>query len=138
MSDEPLCSKCGKVMTRENAKIHPEYFLHDECLPLLLQLQAEWSCPKLCDPKTCKHESFECNVTVNRFEDVNRFMADVTVKCVQCGESFRFIRLPAGLDFNSPCVSVDGCEGRFPIHPKGESLSELEGSPQGFTARRTQ
>ena len=85
----------------------------------------------------CQHESFECDVTVNRIEDVRRFMADVRVKCVQCGIPFRFIGLPAGMDYNSPCVSVDGCEGRFPIHPKGDSLSELEGTPIGFTVRKT-
>lgn len=84
----------------------------------------------------CKHERFFCNVNVNRIEDIGRFMADITVKCEDCGTPFRFIGLPAGMDYNSPCVSVDGCEGRFPIHPKGESLSELEGTPLGFTVRK--
>lgn len=86
----------------------------------------------------CEHRSFECDVIVNRIEDVGRFMADVRVKCVECGVPFRFIGLPAGLDYNSPCVSVDGTEGRFPIHPKGETLSELEGTPHGFTVRKVQ
>lgn len=31
--DGPTCGKCGGVMTRENARIHPELFLHDSCLP---------------------------------------------------------------------------------------------------------
>lgn len=84
----------------------------------------------------CKHESFDCQVTVNRIEDINRFMADVMVKCANCGQPFRFIGLPAGMDYNSPMVSVDGCEGRFPIHPRGESISEIEGGPQGFTVRK--
>ncbi len=30
---EPHCGKCGKVMTRENARLRPELFLHDACLP---------------------------------------------------------------------------------------------------------
>ncbi len=29
----PICAKCGKPMTPETARIHPEYFLHDACLP---------------------------------------------------------------------------------------------------------
>ena len=32
MLPKPLCVKCGNEMTPENAKIHPEYFLHDDCL----------------------------------------------------------------------------------------------------------
>lgn len=90
----------------------------------------------------CEHESFEANVNVARIPSVEggpieRWMADVTVKCVQCGTPFRFIGLPAGVDLNSPMVSIDGTEGRFPIHPKGQSLSELEGTPIGFTVRKT-
>lgn len=32
-TDRPRCGKCGKVMTRENARLRPELFLHDACLP---------------------------------------------------------------------------------------------------------
>jgi hypothetical protein len=84
----------------------------------------------------CPHEQFAADVVVNRIEDVGRFMADVRVKCVQCGTPFRFVGLPAGMDYNSPCVSVDACEGRFPIAPKGDVLSELEGTPAGFSVRK--
>lgn len=31
--DQPTCGKCGKVMTPENARLRPELFLHDACLP---------------------------------------------------------------------------------------------------------
>lgn len=124
--EQPKCGKCGKVMTPENSKIHPEYFLHDACLPDDLRP----------DPKTCKHEAFDCNVMVNRIEDIGRFMADVKVECSQCKTPFRFIGLPAGVDYNGACVSVDGTEGRFAIAPKGAVLSELEGTPIGFTVRK--
>lgn len=30
---KPLCGKCGEVMTPENARMRPELFLHDACLP---------------------------------------------------------------------------------------------------------
>lgn len=33
MSNEPRCGKCGGVMTPQNAKVRPELFLHDACLP---------------------------------------------------------------------------------------------------------
>jgi hypothetical protein len=29
----PTCGRCGKVMTPEDSRIRPEYFLHDACLP---------------------------------------------------------------------------------------------------------
>lgn len=35
--NNPTCNKCGKEMAPENARIHPEYFLHDKCLPDELQ-----------------------------------------------------------------------------------------------------
>jgi hypothetical protein len=85
----------------------------------------------------CEHNSFDCNVNVNQIEDIGRFSADVTIKCIDCGTPFRFIGLPAGLDLNSPTVSVDATEGRFPIAPKGEVLSELEGTAIGFSVRKT-
>lgn len=85
----------------------------------------------------CKHDSFACSVTVNRLEDIGRFNADVTITCDQCQTPFRFIGLPAGLDLNGASVSVDGCEGRFAIAPRGQVLSELEGGDVGFTIRKT-
>lgn len=37
MANEPTCGKCGGVMTPADSTIHPEYFLHDACLPPELQ-----------------------------------------------------------------------------------------------------
>lgn len=31
--DFPICAKCGKKLTPGTARRHPEYFLHDDCLP---------------------------------------------------------------------------------------------------------
>ena len=89
----------------------------------------------------CEHVNFEANVAVALMPSVeggpiNRWMADVTVKCAECGLPFRFIGLPAGMDLNSPCVSVNAEEARMPIAPRGHVLSELEGGPQGFSVRR--
>jgi hypothetical protein len=89
----------------------------------------------------CPHMNFDANVDVSRITEgvggpVVRWSADVRIACRDCGTPMRFIGLPAGLDLNSPTVSVDAQEGRFPIAPKGEVISELEGGPQGFSIRR--
>ena len=89
----------------------------------------------------CVHEGFECNVNVARMPDVEggpvkRFMADVTIKCAQCGIPFRFIGLPAGCDLNGASVSVGATEARLAIAPKGEVISELEGGVVGFSVRK--
>lgn len=42
---EPLCGKCGKVMTPKNARHRPELFLHDECLPYELTPPAPFGEP---------------------------------------------------------------------------------------------
>ena len=86
---------------------------------------------------TCEHKNFECSVTVNRIEDIGRFIADVRVECAECKTPFRFIGLPIGMDYNGACASVDGTEARLGIAPKGEVITPLDG-PGGFTVRRTQ
>lgn len=49
-SDRPICGKCGRVMRPEDSRIHPEYFLHDACLPDELKPAVPNSgCP------TCSH-----------------------------------------------------------------------------------
>lgn len=85
---------------------------------------------------SCDHPSFNATVDVSRLEDTGRFMSDVEISCAVCGVPMRFIGLPAGLDMNGATVSMDGTEGRFAIAPKGEVVSELEGTPIGFTVRK--
>lgn len=89
----------------------------------------------------CLHENFEANVDVSRLPDeeggpVKRYQADVRIRCTQCGVPFRFIGLPAGLDLNGAAVSVDACEARLAIAPKGEVVSVLEGGVVGFSVRK--
>ena len=78
-------------------------------------------------PGACSHESFECQVSVARIEDIGRFMAEVRVKCVQCGTPFRFLGLPLGMDYNSACVSPDGLEARMGIAPGREPIPPVDG-----------
>lgn len=84
----------------------------------------------------CSHPDFNANVEVTKFGDTNRCTADVRIFCAVCGVPMRFIGLPTGVDLNGAAVSIDGEEGRFAIAPKGEVVSELEGTPHGFTVRK--
>jgi hypothetical protein len=91
-------------------------------------------------PAKCEHETFACECDVNRLPTkeggpIERYQMDVRVKCADCGVSFRFIGLPAGLDLNGAAVSMDACEGRFAIAPKGQVVSVLEGGVVGFSVR---
>jgi hypothetical protein len=87
---------------------------------------------------SCQHKDFAATVDVYRLEDSGRFSADVRITCTECGTPFRFIGLPAGLDLNGAAVSVDGCEARLAIAPKGDVVTPLdEATVGGFTVRRT-
>lgn len=88
----------------------------------------------------CEHMNFAAEVDVNRLPDkeggpVKRYCADVRIKCAECGQQFRFIGLPAGLDLNGAAVSIDACEARLAIAPKGDVISVMEGGVSGFSVR---
>jgi hypothetical protein len=86
----------------------------------------------------CSHFNFSALVKVNRLEDSGRFCVDITIKCVDCGEPFRFLGLPAGLDLNGASVSADGTEARMAIGTKETVANIIDGDcPVGFTVRRT-
>jgi hypothetical protein len=69
---------------------------------------------------TCPHPLFRAEVDVNRLLDSGCFLADVRIFCSECGESFRFLGCPAGLNFRQPTVSIDELELHAPIEPQGE------------------
>lgn len=48
MMMRPTCARCGLVMTPANARIHPEFFLHDACLPA--ELRADSTGPNAPQP----------------------------------------------------------------------------------------
>ena len=68
----------------------------------------------------CAHENFRADVAVGRFIDTGKFMADIKVYCVACGEPFRFLGVPAGIAWDRPAASIDGLELHAPIEPEGE------------------
>lgn len=85
----------------------------------------------------CEHLDFSADVQVARIENVGRFMADVRIKCTHCGEPFRFLGLPAGIDLEGAAVSVDGYEARLAIGTKETVANILESdSITSFTVRK--
>lgn len=74
----------------------------------------------------CKHMNFAASVKVARLEDTGRFMAEVTVKCEDCGEPFQFLGLEPGLDMQGARVSVDGLEANMAIAPNSQVMSPLQ------------
>lgn len=81
---------------------------------------------------SCKHENFEAHVAVARIEDKGRFMADVSIKCRDCGVPMQFMGLEPGMDYNGARVSLDGLEARMGIHPKGQRPNPLQ-TLMGYT-----
>lgn len=95
---------------------------------------------------TCVHLNFQANCQIIRLkgneeapdtEPVKMYTMNVRVQCAECGKRFVFVGLEAGANLAEPMVSIDGQEGRFPIGPEGEVVTEMEGTPLGFTIRRT-
>lgn len=81
------------------------------------------------DPdKPCYHLMFDANIAVARVGEADEnntmpgmptaFVAEITIKCGDCGEHFKFDGVPAGLSYDSPATSVDGRELRAPIRPE--------------------
>lgn len=68
----------------------------------------------------CLHRNFSADVAVAIIEDAASWVAEVSVKCTDCGEKFRFTGVPAGFNPNQPMTSIDGCELRAPIAPVGD------------------
>jgi hypothetical protein len=69
----------------------------------------------------CLHEEFSASVGVKRLTDeqgrVRNFVAEVTVRCVQCLQPFHFVGLEAGLSFTRPMVNVGATTLHAPIAP---------------------
>lgn len=86
--------------------------------------------------KPCRHRmAHRVDAKVAYLEDSGRFCLDIRVKCAACGEPFRFLGLPIGLDLSGAAKSADGTEGRFAICPV--SQEPPTGGLLGFSERRT-
>lgn len=70
-------------------------------------------------------------VMIEYLEDSSRFMADVSITCTDCGQAFRFLGLPLGLNLNGAAMSADGQTARLAIIPADRIQHPLQGL-QGF------
>ena len=75
-------------------------------------------------PIPCQHENFTANVAVNRLQDSNRYMADVTIACAECSMPFKFKGLPMGLDLGGAAMCPSRLEARLAIEPANSSMKE--------------
>ena len=70
---------------------------------------------------SCEHKNFEADVVVHRTlngdNSLLSFMADVKIRCRDCGMSFKFSGLERGLNLYGAMMSVDGLEARLAIVP---------------------
>lgn len=71
------------------------------------------------EPSACRHLDFKANVGVARLKDSGNFIAEITIRCRDCGLPFQFNGLQPGLDLHGAAVSADGLEARISISPKG-------------------
>jgi hypothetical protein len=74
--------------------------------------------------RDCGHERFSAHVGVQRLTDdagrVRNFLAEVQVRCMDCGAPFHFLCPDTGLSFTRPTVNVGATMLHAPIAP-GES-----------------
>lgn len=80
---------------------------------------------------TCPHMNFHTDVAVARLEDSGRFMAEIRIKCTDCGLPFQFKGLNPGLNLNGAMVSVDGLEARMAIVPQGAEPNPMQAMLHG-------
>ena len=78
MDDRPVCGKCGQVMTPEDARLRPEMFLHDACLPGELHPQ---------EPTVCAAESPGPQTHLEALQFYEGFLAGATAYCAAVGHS---------------------------------------------------
>jgi hypothetical protein len=78
--------------------------------------------------KDCAHTKTHTTTTeINHFADSGGYMVEIGVKCGECGQPFRFLGLPLGLNLNGATISIDGLTARLAVAPANRSLHPLEG-----------
>lgn len=101
---------------------------------------------RLTDPCPCGHEHIGTCLAGNGRSvppifcgceivmPVKGYSADVTIRCAQCDEPFRFIGMPAGLLPDRPACDPAETEARLPIRPASSDPDFGLGIP-GFAVR---
>jgi len=76
----------------------------------------------------CLHnKNTSANVRIDYLEDTGRYMCEVSLKCEDCGQPFRFLGLPLGLNMNGAAMNVDGLAARLAIMPADRIPHPLQG-----------
>jgi hypothetical protein len=79
--------------------------------------------------KDCAHIKTHTTMTeLNHFTDSGGYMVEISLKCGECGQPFRFLGLPLGLNMNGATMSMDGLTARIAILPANRSFHPLEGA----------
>lgn len=79
----------------------------------------------------CKHHNFIANVSVGRITeteeeetnpeaDIKVYMAEVVVKCVDCGIEMQFLGVEGGMNFNYPTTNFDASKIHLPMRPSNK------------------
>ena len=79
----------------------------------------------------CSHEDFYVTANIARLTKteggkVTGYMAEVSVKCLQCNTPFQFLGLEPGHDTQGARVSLDGLEANIAITPDGTMPNPLQ------------
>lgn len=69
---------------------------------------------------SCQHENFEASVDVGRITneeggDVCAFVAEVKVRCIDCGENFGFRGMAPGMSWGEPTRTPDALQATLPL-----------------------
>lgn len=70
----------------------------------------------------CNHLNFQAECQVRRLTEgdngpITSYVAEIHIKCADCGQVFGFLGPPAGTRNELPTTSQDGLELRCPIVP---------------------
>lgn len=68
---------------------------------------------------TCEHRNYRAQVNVTNLEDTGARLAEITIKCDNCGLPFEFVGLPVGCEFYRPTTDLSAQILTAPIVPEG-------------------
>lgn len=69
---------------------------------------------------SCLHnKNHDAVVKVNFMEDTREFIAELSIKCADCGCAFQFIGLSLGLNMRGATMGVDGQVANLAMAPVG-------------------
>lgn len=74
---------------------------------------------------SCSHDGFTGEVKIARLDDTGQFVAEIQVRCAECGLPFRFLGPPTGLSFAHPTVDVPATTLHAPIAPGERTIADV-------------